>query len=756
MKSLCKPISNHVLLLCSSSLILPLSLQAQNEAAVVSKSNMEVIEVYAQKRAQAIEKVSIAVSHVKGEALTSQHYKDTTELSVFAPNVKISQNAAEGTPPAVNIRGVGLVDYNTANTSPVAIYVDDVAVGSASNQIVNFFDIEQVDILRGPQGTLFGRNSTGGAILIRTKRPEFAQTGYLSVGAGNNNSVTLDGMYNTQISENSALRVALNHQDYEYSTKNIYTQSPTAGMQQTNARISLLTDFDNVQLLLKGHIEDWQGIVQPVGSIGIVANPLTLQPCSVEQAGSQNCFDNFGFNDGSDDFYTVSVNNDSPHKSDGKGFSAHLNWQINSENELVSISSYNQLERDHAFNCDGSPQRLCEGSLGLDTDFITQELRLATQFGDHTLTTGIYFADESIKQNNVNDILRDYRGILPTNLTATFYYDNQIDTQSLALFSQLDYQLSTKWWIAAGLRYSYESLEYDSLSQLNAIVDPSDLEGAIVPFYHVKGEQSDNGFSGQLSVNYQLSETTNTYYRFANGAKSGGYNGGFLSSPEQAELAAYDKERLNSHEVGTKSWWPEQGVRMNWAAFYYDYNDQQVFMNQPSASPQSPPVQLLENVGDSTIYGLEAEFDYKANDALSMRFSLGYIPHAEFEEFVDPLGNSLTNNRLPFTSKWNVSAAIEYAFELANNPLTTQLVIDYQSDYYFDQNQNPYAFQDGYSLVNGNIRYQMDQWSMVLWGKNLFETHYSHLKFDLGPFLGMLEDFKGEGRRYGLDVSYQF
>ncbi|MFY8327546.1 TonB-dependent receptor [Pseudoalteromonas sp. ZZD1] len=747
--------SKNIGFMSSFGLLFPLHLQATG-VQVLHDSNMEVIEVYAQKRAQKIEEVGIAISQVKGDVLKAQHYKDSTELSVFSPNLKISQNAAEGTPPAVNIRGVGLVDYNTANTSPVAIYVDDIAVGSASNQIVNLFDIEQIDILRGPQGTLFGRNSTGGAILIRSKRPEFEQKGYFTAGVANNNANSVDAMFNRSLSDNTALRVAFNYQDYDYSTKNTYPAAPTAGMEQINARVSFLADFDSVQLLLKGHIQDWDGIVQPVGSIGVVTNPLTGERCSPAQAGSTQCFDNFGFNDASDDFYTVSVNNDSPHKSNGKGVSAHLNWQLSDNNELISLTSFNELERQHAFNCDGSPARLCEGNLGLDTHQFTQELRLESQLNDHFLTAGLYFADESIKQDNVNDILRDLRGVLPTDLTATFFYNNQITTQSIAAFSQFDYRLSSNWLLTAGLRYSYESLNYDSLAELNIVVTPSDLNGVRVPFYQVQGEQSDNGFSGQLGLNYQFDNYTHGYYRFANGAKSGGYNGGFLSSPEQAQLADYQSERLNAHEVGTKSWWPEQGVRFNWAAFYYDYNDQQVFMNQPSESPQSPPVQLLENVGDSIIYGLEAELDYAISHELNLRFAVGYIPHAEFKEYIDPLGNELTNKRLPFTSKWNVSAGFEYTLDLAKNPLTAQLLIDYQSDYYFDQNQNPYAMQDGYSIVNGNIRYQLDEWGFVVWGKNLFDTHYSNLKFDLSSFLGMLEDFKGEGRRYGLDISYQF
>ena len=396
MKNKGKLLNKNIWLVCLPGFLLPLQAKVVVEGKSDDQPNMEIIEVYAQKRAQKIEEVGISVSTIKGGDLKAQHVKDSTELSVFAPNLKISQNAAEGTPPAVNIRGVGLVDYNTANTSPVAMYVDEIAVGSASNQIVNLFDIEQIDILRGPQGTLFGRNSTGGAILIRSKRPEFEQSGYLSTGVANNNATSVDAMFNSAIGEDTAVRVALNHQNYDYSTNNIFADSPTAGMRQTNGRVSFLADFDTVQLLIKGHISDWDGIVQPVGSIGVIANPLTGERCSPAQAGSTNCFDNFGFNDGSDDFYTVSVNNNSPHKTDGKGISAHVNWQLDSHNELISLTSYNKLKRDHAFNCDGSPARLCEGNLGLNTDLVTQEFRLQSQLAEHFLTTGIYYADESI------------------------------------------------------------------------------------------------------------------------------------------------------------------------------------------------------------------------------------------------------------------------------------------------------------------------------------------------------------------------
>ncbi|WP_158678240.1 TonB-dependent receptor domain-containing protein [Pseudoalteromonas sp. T1lg23B] len=200
----------------------------------------------------------------------------------------------------------------------------------------------------------------------------------------------------------------------------------------------------------------------------------------------------------------------------------------------------------------------------------------------------------------------------------------------------------------------------------------------------------------------------------------------------------------------------EQSLRFNAALFYYDYKDQQVFMNQPSKVPGAVPLQLLENVADSKIYGAEADMFYAPTEQLEIQFGVGYIPHAEFEEFVDPVGVSLTNNRLPFTSKWNINGELSYSYNIASGTLKTSLGFDYQSEYYFDQLQTDYAKQDGYVLWRMNAQYEAEQWQANIWAKNLFDEEYSHLKFDLRNFLGMLEDFKGEGRRVGLDVSYRF
>lgn len=735
--------------------ILSLSLLSSYHA--VAANDIEVIEVYAQKRKQLENKVSVNVSQVKGEQIANIGLKDTTDLGLLISGVKISQNAAEGTPPAINIRGVGLIDYNTANTSPIAMYIDGASVGSASNQLANLFDIEQVEVLKGPQGTLFGRNSTGGAILVRSKRPEAGDYGQLTVGVGSDGLYKSNGFYNFELDESSALRATYNHNRYDYSSYNVYPDSPEAGMEQNDLRLSYLGQWEELSWYLKLNYGHWNGIVQPVGNIGIFSDPINRVMCSVADINAGKCTDAFGFNDGVDDFWAVSVNNDSPHHGINKNWTSELTWQLTDTASLIWLNSFNRLDRTHAFNCDGSPARLCEGQLGVKSEVLNNEVRGHFELGNDYLTLGLFSLQERIYQNNYNDILRDLRGTPFGANSANFFYDNDLISKSIAIYGQYDKQVSDTILLTFGLRYSDEKLEYDSVSSINVVLEPTSLEGVLLPFYHVIGEVKDNDLSGKVAINYSVSENHSLFYSLSNGHNSGGYNGGYLSSPEQAMLADYGPEELIANEVGGKFVNDSNSLKVNWSLFHYDYKNQQVFMNQPSLVAGAPPIQLLENVADSKIYGADIELKHQFSNPIQLSLGLSYIPHAEFEEFIDPLGNKLTNNRLPFTSEVNLNGAISYQTQLESTiSLNMSLGFDYQSDYFFDQNQNELANQASYTLWYFNSQLRYDHYALKFWAKNLFDEEYSHLKFDLSSFLGMLEDFKGEGRRVGLEFSYNF
>ena len=724
--------------------------------------DIEIIEVKAQKRPQNINDVAISISILDGKSLLDQNIKDSTALSGQVANFKITQNAAEGTPPAINIRGVGSMDYNTSTTSPVGVYVDNIAGGSANTQLVNLYDIESIEILKGPQGTLFGRNTTGGAILINTKRPESDFSGYMSLGLAQRDHIKLEGAVNLPISENVYTRLAVNHQEYDYSITNLFEGAPEAKMEQTHGRLSVLANFEKLEVLGKIHVEKWDGTVQPVGNIGVYKQ-LGPTPvlCSPNEAGSSQCTDSFGFNDGSSDFYDVSVNNNinnnSPHKSDSWGADVNLNYQLTDNSYLVSISSFNTLDRIHFFNSDASPASLAEGGQNVYTDVYSQELRYHLALEQSYLIFGGFYLDESLKQDNFLDLFRDWRAVdsLFSN-AATFFYDNEIDTQVSAVFAHIDYDFNDQTTLSTGLRYTEETIDYRAIGTINVPLSLDDQTGLTVPGWNEPGKIKDDNVSGKISLNHKFNSNLTAFMSYSRGYKSGGYNGAIITSQEEAQRNDYGAETLDAIELGARIHWDEDNAYLYLAAFNYDYQDQQVFMNQAAISPNAPPIQLLDNVGESNLYGAEAELKWQLTSQFNIQLGIGYLPEANLEQFVNAKGETIRDNRLPFTSKWNVNGFIDYVLPVNEGEVIFQLNFDHQSDFYFDQNQNSYAAQDDYTLFNTRIAYEMDDWSLAAWGKNITNEEYSNLKFDLVGLLGMLQDFKGESRQFGIDISYSF
>ncbi|MDF2176710.1 TonB-dependent receptor [Aliiglaciecola sp. CAU 1673] len=754
-------IPRFCLCLVSLPLYQPLTVQAADSDSV------EVIRVNAQKHQQSLDDVALSVRYLDGESLAEQNIKDTTELSGQTVNFKITQNAAEGTPPALNIRGVGSLDYNTSTTSPIGLYQDGVAPGSANGLILNLYDLESVEILRGPQGTLFGRNTTGGAILINSKRPEHDFGGYINAGVGEQNLLKFDGAVNLPVNEHIATRLAVSHRDYDYSVNNLYAPAPQADMRQTQARWSILADYDDLEVFAKVYWGQWDGIVKPVGNIGVIktpANPVTGQAavlCTPAEAGSALCTDAFGFNDGSDNFYDVAVNNNinnnSPHTSDTLGADINLRYRLDDKSELYSVTGYSELDRVHFFNSDGSPAGLAEGGQDLYSDLFSQEFRYHRQFDDAYLIAGVFYLRESLTQDNFIDLFRDFRSAPELfSFAAQFMYDNEIDTKANAAFAHLDYELSEATTLSVGLRYSDEETRYRAIGTINVATAVGDQTGINVPGWNEPGVVSDSNWSGKVAINHIWHPSLNTYASFSRGFKSGGYNGAIITSQAEAARNDYGSESLNAFEVGGRAYWDKRNAMLQFALFNYAYQDQQVFMNQAAVNPNAPPIQLLDNVGRSRIYGAEAEMSWQLSEAFRSQLGIGYLPKAELKEFVDAGGNRIIDNRLPFTSKWNGNGFFDYVLPLSDGELQLQLNFDYQSAFYFDQNENPYARQGGYTLWNARIAYEFEDWTLALWGKNITDKEYSHLRFDLMGLLGMLQDFKGEARQLGVEVNYRF
>ncbi len=734
------------------SALLPLYVCAENvdktQPSIDNQlKNIEVIEVYAQKRKQNINNVTVAVTAIEGEAIARQQLKDTTQLSALVPNVKITNNAGEGTPPAFNIRGVGMIDYNTSTISPISIYADDVVTGSANNLSINLYDLEQVEVLRGPQGTLFGRNTTGGAILLRSKQPEKDFGGYINAGVAQFDTRSLNGAINVPVSDTTAMRFAFSHQDYSFSTENQMPDQSDGGLKQTNLRLIVKSEFDNLTITSKFNLEDWSGKPKPIASLGI--NRLDGNgSCTPSQAGSSLCMDNFGNQIGSDDFWAVNSDTaDRTHSTESWGASVKLAWQFNEDMLLTSISGYRDLERFHSFDADG-PGNLIEGTMGTDNTIFSQELSLAVDMGDTHWVSGLFYVSETIEQLNSFDLFRDFRAVPAlAAFAAEFYYDNKLENQAFALYSQIDHPLNDTFTLTAGVRYTDETTDYHANADLDTV-------SFFVPdLWDIKGSVTDDEFSGKLALNQKINDQSSVYYSYSRGYKSGGYNAGYSTTPEQAAESEYAPEKLDAYEIGSYLQFWQKNARLHLAAFYYDYKDQQVFVNQTQGVAVD---HVLKNAGDSTIYGFESELLLTPSKDWEMRLNVGYLPKANMGSY-NQHGVIVEDNRLPFASKWNISGSITHDMVVFERDLTAQLSFDYQSEFYFDQEENPYTQQTDFIVVNGHIDYTISaDLNVTLWAKNLTNTEYSELRFNSIAALGAVTELKANARQIGISANYKF
>lgn len=741
-------LSRSFVLLCLAGYIAPLSAASGDEVQQDGATDIEVINIYAQRRSQNSQDVAVAVTSLDGEQLSKRHIKDVIQLSNSAPNFHASYAAGEGTAPALTLRGVGMFDYNTSTLSPIAIYHDDVVSGSANFLSSSLYDLAHVEILRGPQGTLFGRNTTGGAILLMSALPESEAGGYVSISAAEQNLYRLQSAVNLPVSEKTAMRLALHHQDYDFSMNNLFPGGDSGGMRQSAGRLLLQTQQGNWSVLAKLEAEQWRGTAKPVYSAGIFQPESSAEPCPIAQVGTRHCIDAFGGFTNSDDYWTTVANNQhKTHATDAWGSSVAVEYKLSDISTIKSVTAIKQLERQHQFDADG-PGQFIEGDLGSNNDFFSQELSLNMTKGAWYWSSGLFYLEEELQQRNSLDLFRQFRSVAElAHIPAQFFYHNDIKNQAQAIYSQLDNTINERFSLTAGIRYTQEQTRYQAVADLDTVAF------TLPQLWHVQDELNDDNLSTKLALIQKLSATNSLYYSFSQGYKSGGYNGGFANSAEQAANSDYGAETLNAYEIGAKLYWPVHSARLNMSAFYYDYQDQQVFVNFTSGPA---PYHVLKNAGDGRIAGIEAEFSINPTQALSLDISLGHIPLAKLGEYRE--GELfVADSRLPFTPRWTLAGNMFYQQQLFAKSVQWQLGFNYQSEMYFDQYESAYTRQPGYSLWHGSVSVTLAQaWELSLWGKNLFNQRYAELKFDSIAALGAITELRGEQRQLGVQLKYSF
>ena len=689
---------------------------------------IEEIVVTAQKRSENLQDVPVSVTALTSDALAARGVNNVLALNNLAPGMRISAADAAANP-KIYIRGVGLSDFNPNASSGVGVYVDGVYIGSPLAQMAGFFDLAQVEVLRGPQGTLYGRNTNGGAINITTKRPSQTFGADASLEYGSFNAVTADlGVGGPIVADKLAFRVAAQYVKDDGYTFNRVTGHDLNAADHWAGRLSLLyTPNQDFELLTQVNRYVNRGdATAPAHRALFPATAAAAGPdgfCAPGAYASGQCGDLLGYADTDNNTRAVDANLEGKDKVDLFGASSQATWKFGGVS-LVSVTAWQWAHRNDLENTDASPLQMVEINYRSRQHQFTQELRLQSNDASARLNwvLGAYYMDEKVQDNTRQDVLRDLRPLFitpdnPTGLSiensvGTFGYPYTQKTKGYAVFGQADYKLTDRLTGTVGLRWSADDKSMDYQSQ---------AEDGLIVILTSKQSKTFSALSGRLGLRYELSDDANVYATYNRGYKSGGFFGGLATTAE--EMEPYDNETLDAYELGMKSEFFDRRVRLNVSGFYYDYKNQQVFAQ---TTRNGLTVLVLDNAANSKVYGGEAEITARPIQPLTLTAGVSLL-HAKYGDYLTE-GKDFTGNWLPQSPKVTFNAAATWVAPLENGAsIVANVDANYSSKVYFDNSNAERLSQDAVWIAGAQLSWRSPDQKIEAgaFARNLFDKTYT-------------------------------
>jgi iron complex outermembrane receptor protein len=736
--------------------------------------------VTAQKRIENLQDVPISVAALSSDTLEKEHLQAPADLAGLIPNLQMQNTVGEEIP-IFSLRGVSMSDFSLNQAGPVALYYDEVYKGNFALFGVGMFDLERIEVLRGPQGTLYGKNTTGGAINFVAKKAGFETGGYLSASYGNYNRRELDGAFQTGLTETLAARVAFVYTRRDGWFQNLYPGHPDLNaIDEFGIRASLLfKPVDGLQFLLKFSTSN-----ESPPNYGIYAQPYVNLGCI--GAGVYTTFHNLNpvENPNVDDCRTglgkrqlkVQYTPDRENRT----YSVALTtiWQIVEHLTLTAVSSWDQASLLIPEASDGTYIGVINEPYTDRIHQIAQDVRVASDFsGPFNFVAGAYYNLEDVFNSTTFSFYNQLNvpsggiyygagsvesceaggGFLDCNITNAFYQRKE----SAALYADLSYATSPHVTLRAGFRYTHDKgTQSDFTSNItstrgvfiqNLIPGPAPYTG-FGPGCSGNNGTAECSFSkgeptGKIGVDYKSGGGNLLYISASRGYRASGFNAQAFFYPGEMSVAL--PETVNAYEAGLKTLFLNNRLQFNSAVFYYQYNNQQVL----SVDPQTAQQHLI-NLARSRIYG--AEFDVVARPVRSVTLTAGLgLLNTRVEEGTVS-GISVVGTQLANAPKVSASAAVDWTI-LANDACNVDLRLDgtYVTQQYFDPLNH--LDQPSYGLVDARleVRSANDRWGVALWGKNLFDTFYITSRIDV-PGFGFIYNHEGTPTTYGVSLDYRF
>lgn len=732
------------------------------------------IIVTAQKRGENVQKVPIAITALSGDTLAQDGVVTTLDLTQAVPGLQIN-NLFQSSNPTIFLRGVGVNDFNPASSGAVGVTVDDVFLNSGVGQLFAVFDIDRVEVLKGPQGTLYGRNTTGGVINYATKRPSFSPDFSASVTAGRFNQLFFDAAGGGALIEDKlAARASLTIKRRDGWAVNLQDGRDINDLETYAGRLQfLLTPSSDIEIhnKIEGGITKSSALGHQ--SLGIF-NSTENRPCTgaeiVARTICVNPITGYQANADIDEFNTNVLNNSEKLTN----FADRLLVSIDTGNiNITSVTAFVYNKRELNQDVDYSPFAIAELPLWTEkSEQVSQELRISSNgSGPLKWIVGAYYLQERLSSLVNFTLLREFNPdptqpfFDPASSIMTVERDFTQRTTSKAVFAQLDYELTDSLTATAGIRYTDDRKKLsfityagpvnpDSNSQarlqdrLLGFIDSNPGNGAIDPPSRTVTTLKKPTW--RLALAYQAAPTVNAYASYSRGVRSGGYNTGALFSG--VEFNEVNSESIDAFEVGLKSDLLDRRLRLNLAAFYYNYRNLQVFSLEPDPNGAAP-IQRLQNA-DAEIYGAEVDIQARPMSGLDIQLGAAYV-HATYSDFVDPIRGDFRGNNLDKAPRLQMTGRATYSYDIGDD-WTGRIGADfsYQSKVFFSAvNAEPMASgRHGEINLNAGFAHR-DGIDLSLFVRNVGNKRYRADMNDLSS-LGFYFPIYNEPRTYGVTVRY--
>ena len=722
--------TNHSAVVAGAGFVLSALAVAVPQVAFSQSSALEEVIVTAERRAQDAQDVPIALTIIGGSEISPAGISSISDVALKTPNLTFSQfNIGE---PQLFLRGLGTTIDSAGADPTVSVFIDDVYVGRSAGATSDLYDLERIEVLRGPQGTLYGRNVTGGAISIVTKRPSNEFEAKLGVTVGNYGLTVLRGLVDGPIGDNLAGNLSFSKRD-----RDGYAYSNRSGQELDDAdnfslRGKLLWDIsDNTELLLgfdystddnNGQCRNLTKLDNPAGdhNAGGVFVPVLKQ---------------IKADTNSEDPRTCAMTIEQYAERDVFGLSARLQMEFTNDLSLTSITAYRELEYSWLQELGGldSPPNLLsvEDNEGDDADQISQEFRL-TKDGDRLFwVAGAYYFKENVDRfANVPIFFGPASPVAPGALLDRSWQQSATNT-SMALFGQVVWSMTDALALTLGGRHTWDEKEMD-----NAYYSSPGNE-----VYNFKGlEESWDEFTPRVTVDWQVTDDHMLFATWSKGYKSGV----FISQNTTAALAEtpLEPEEATNMEIGAKTRWFDNRLQFNLVYFDLENENQQLFRLENFTL-------VSENFGTESS-GIELDFIA----ALGKNLTLSGMYASLDAEIV---GGQFAGNVAPRSPDYKYSVALNYNAALGNGAiLDFDASVSYSDNWYMEATNQGVSYMDDYSIVDASVRYTSSggNWEVTLWGKNLSDELVTSHSI-VSSFGGSVELF-APPRTYGVTANYFF